>query len=400
MIEVEHIVQMSIDDWKQYENDEDVSIALAKVEFLSDAPNSHRHIYTLDVIKKYADTYLGKFVVSKWDKITQDAGTHEYDQTIVGYIPSNQKVQYEQKADGYWYASVDVVISKIYAPEIYNVLKSDDRSVSVEQLVGFTKETEEYIDGEKDKIVEGFEGIGITILGKRFNPSVPNANIKITRMSEDNIKDIEKEYTQYSKKNSDDISEKILAKLENIESKLNIDKEETMADIKKEEVALEELQEENMAEEKEVVENADTEVEEVTNAETEEKEVVENACDDSEKMEALKEELSKAETKMSEMENELNELREFKNKAEMAQKQSIIEDTLAQVKDFADEETYNSFVDSAKECSYADIGSWKNEVLANVASKAIAKMSEQNNEDGVLDLGMPKDIETKTSIYD
>ena len=36
-------------------------------------------------------------------------------QSIVGYIPSNQEVQYTYDSEGYFQAGVDVVISKIYA---------------------------------------------------------------------------------------------------------------------------------------------------------------------------------------------------------------------------------------------------------------------------------------------
>ena len=90
-------VKYSIDDWKNYENDEDISIAIGKVTFLSDKPNSHRHIYSIDIIKKYANSYLGKFIVAEYDKYTNDTTTHTNSQQIVGYIPTNQEVQYEKR---------------------------------------------------------------------------------------------------------------------------------------------------------------------------------------------------------------------------------------------------------------------------------------------------------------
>ena len=220
-------VKMSLSDWRQFENDEDVSLAYANVTFLSTRPNSHIHTYTEEVIREYAPSYLGKFVVAEYDSITNDTTTHTDDKlNIVGYIPSNQEVQYNIDEDGYFNASVDVVISKIYAIDVYNLFKSKDtKAVSVEQLVGFTPETENGIDGVDEKIVIGFEGIGITILGDKFKPSVPNANIKMVKMSAD---EFESEYQKHNIKVSEDnkMSE-ILNKLTSIEEKLS--KEEVMA---------------------------------------------------------------------------------------------------------------------------------------------------------------------------
>ena len=217
-------VKMSLSDWRQFENDDDVSLAYGHVIFLSDKPNSHKHLYEKSVIEEYAPSYLGKFIVS--DIKNGEATSHTEEQTIVGYIPSNQDVQYTYDEDGYFQAGVDVVISKIYAIDAYNMfLAKDTKAVSVEQLVGFTPETEDGIDGVDEKIVIGFEGIGITILGDKFKPSVPNANIKMVKMSAD---EFESEYQKHNIKVSEDnkMSE-ILNKLTSIEEKLS--KEEVMA---------------------------------------------------------------------------------------------------------------------------------------------------------------------------
>ena len=220
-------VKMSLNDWRQFEDDENISLAFGNVTFLSTRPNSHLHVYTESVIRQYAPSYLGQMIVAEYDSITNDTTTHTDDRlNIVGYIPSNQEVQYSVDEDGYFNASVDIVLSKIYAIDVYNLFKSKDtKAVSVEQLVGFTPETEDGIDGVDEKIVVGFEGIGITILGDRFKPSVPNANIKMVKMSAD---EFESEYQKHNVKVSEDnkMSE-ILNKLTSIEEKLS--KEEVMA---------------------------------------------------------------------------------------------------------------------------------------------------------------------------
>ena len=223
-------VKMSLNDWRQFKDDENISLAFGNVTFLSTKPNSHKHLYSEDVIRQYAPSYLGQMIVAEYDSMTNDTTTHTDDKlNIVGYIPSNQEVQYYTDEEGYFNASVDVVISKIYAIDVYNLFKSKDtKSVSVEQLVGFTDETKDLIDGIDEKVVIGFEGVGITILGEKFKPSVPNANIKMVKMSAD---EFESEYQKHNIKISEDNKmDEILNKLTSIEEKLS--KEEIMADNK------------------------------------------------------------------------------------------------------------------------------------------------------------------------
>lgn len=423
-------VEYSIEDWKLYEEDEDISIALAKVEFLSDKPNSHKHVYTIDVIKQYAPTFLGKFVVADYDKYKNDVTGHTSNQNIVGYIPVAQEVSYEQKEDGYWYASVEVAISKIYAPEVYALFKeSNYRAVSVEELVGFAEGEENLKDGVDEKHIVGFEGVGITILGKSVNPSIEGANIKITRMSEDSIKDMESEYVKYTQKSSnvETISmNEIMAKLENIEKKLSKeevmqDNTEVVLDAQVEEMSVEqpeaEVVEETMAE---VVEEqlSDENVEEMAcggSSEDKKSEEEEYAEDESEDEES-EDESKKAEEKLAELENllaecnekislyeaELSELRAYKENAQSTEKDTIITETLSQAKDYCDEQTYNKFKTSGEACEYANINGWRNEVLASISVNLMAKMSEiTSKEEGVLEMGMPIQTETqKESIYD
>lgn len=408
-------VEYSIEDWRKYQDDEDISLAIGRVVFLSDKPNSHHHVYSIDVIKEYAPTFLGKFVVSKYDDFTQDATTHVSDQSIVGYIPTTQEIQYEKKSDGYWYASAEVVLSKIYAPEIYQLFKEENyRSVSVEQLVGFSKETENYEDGTKDKIVVGFEGIGITILGKRFNPSVKGANIQLTRMSDD-IQTIEEEYVKYSQKESNVvIMQNIKEQLDRIESKLS--KEEVMAENTTVEIVEEEqlseveaIQEETV--EAEVVEMAECEKAEETvdeemaetETETEQDEQEQEEVQESEdvKMAELENSLNEAQQLIAQYEAELNDLRQFKANVQMSEKNSIIGKTLSQVRDFVDEEVYKDFSEKGNSCKYEEIGAWRNEVLASITEKTLEKMSElSNKEEGIVEIDLPKETEVKTSIYD
>ena len=388
-------VSMALSDWRQFEDDENISLAFGNITFLSTRPNSHKHTYTREVIEQYAPSYLGQMIVAEYDTFTKDTTTHTDEKmNIVGYIPSNQEVQYFTDEDGYFNASVDIVLSKIYAIDVYNLFKSKDtKAISVEQLVGFTPETENGIDGVDEKIVIGFEGIGITILGDKFKPSVPNANIKMVKMS---AEEFESEYVKYADtkhvKNEDDKMSEILNKLTNIEEKLS--KEEIMAKDKEIEIVEETL-------EKEVVIEEEVEL-------AIEKDEVAMGCGEGEnkeeKLSVLETKLSEAEAKIATYEVELFELKEFKTQIETVKCQEIIENTLSIAKKVVDETKYTEIETESKECVYANVDGWSTKVLASVSTMAIAKMEEVKlsaKEDDVVDMGMPIHVEkTKNSIYD
>jgi len=388
-------VSMALSDWRQFEDDENISLAFGNITFLSTRPNSHKHTYTREVIEQYAPSYLGQMIVAEYDTFTKDTTTHTDEKmNIVGYIPSNQEVQYFTDEDGYFNASVDIVLSKIYAIDVYNLFKSKDtKAISVEQLVGFTPETENGIDGVDEKIVIGFEGIGITILGDKFKPSVPNANIKMVKMS---AEEFESEYVKYADtkhvKNEDDKMSEILNKLTNIEEKLS--KEEIMAKDKEIEIVEETL-------EKEVVIEEEVEL-------AIEKDEVAMGCGEGEnkeeKLSVLETKLSEAESKITLYEAELAELKEFKNQIEAVKCQEIIENTLSIAKKVVDKTKYTEIETESKECVYSTVNEWSTKVRASLSEMAIAKMEEVKlsaKEDDVVDMGMPIHVEkTKESIYD
>lgn len=473
-------VKMSIEDFRKYFDDEDYEFAYGTMDFISNKPNSHKFIYNEDVIKEYAPSVLGKWVIG--EEINGDMSTHTTNQVIQGRIPENQEVQYRYDEDGYLIASVDIVLSKLYS-RAYEVLRDDNfRNVSIEALQGFSKETEGLTTGLYDKVVEGFNITAVTILGKKINGSVPNANVQLTQMSEDMVKDIEDKYIEYVKMSEvkdlkdDDKMSVILNKLEEINKKLEISKEETMAkntEITKCAVsigddlwskiygALKEkypkadgdwitskyrivgIYEEGtekftvveewddskkfkimftLTEEGLTLEDGLTEVKvdfvevgqmemftkeefvkfeesmkpvkeeelpkEDEDSDDEEPEEDKMACGDAEKMEELESKLAEVEAKLTTYESELVELREFKMSTLEAQKESVVQATLSQVKDFVDVETYSKFEDSGKVCKFSDINGWKNEVLASVADIALAKMSQlTSKEDGITDMG-------------
>lgn len=161
-------------DLAEYDNDE---FAVAKMGYLSTKPNSHGLKISEDVLRQNAASVLNKWLVADMTRIV-DAGTHTKNEKIVGRIPKEQDVEFVYDADGYLRAYVDVVISKIYAKDFCQIFENDNnRSVSVEMQI-FSNENDE-------NLVESFNIVGVTTLGKQINPSCPDSDITFIRFSDE-----------------------------------------------------------------------------------------------------------------------------------------------------------------------------------------------------------------------
>ena len=127
-------------------------------------------------MKRDANTVLGTWIVA--EMLAGDFLSHTPSESIIGIVPKDQDVEFVEADDGYLDAYVDVVLSKRYAKDAYDVfVKDNNRSVSIEF---------NYSHPEDDEYeVESYVIRGTTILGKTVNPSVPKANITVTRFSEE-----------------------------------------------------------------------------------------------------------------------------------------------------------------------------------------------------------------------
>lgn len=173
----------SVDVIEKFVEDDDPEFAYGTTLFLSTRPNTHGLVISEEVLRNCADTIKGKWLVCKVNPYTKDGEGHHPQENIVGYIVPNQDIRFEYDKDGYLLAICDFVISKIYAEDVYNMFKYNDnrRSVSVEMLTVGT----ELENGEVDNnLVSNFCIVGLTVLGKRINPSSPGANAKLVKFEE------------------------------------------------------------------------------------------------------------------------------------------------------------------------------------------------------------------------
>ena len=219
---MENTKYFSINNLQEVATDASKDLAIARVAVLSTAPNTHKVNITEEILRRDVPSILGKFVVAEYSKLRKDVTTHSDGEVIVGYIPTNQEVEFIEE-DGYIVAYVNAVISKVYATDVYKLfIDNNFRSASVEMA---TSNDVELPDGSID--IDGIEIYGITILGKTVNGSCPQANIKMVRFSAEEAKDY------YTKETAIKLSNELRKFAESLDSKDNTKtKEIEMADNK------------------------------------------------------------------------------------------------------------------------------------------------------------------------
>lgn len=171
---VEDIEQIQFDDYDEKE------FAIAKVGFMSNRPNSHKLEISEEVLRKNANTVLGKWMVVKMDFMGLDAEGHDPQEHIVGFFPKDQEIEFVEDEEGYVRAYATAVISKIYAKDYCKMFDSDnERAVSIEMKCN----TENGKDMD-DKVLS-FTIVGVTTLGKAIRPSIPESDVSFVRFSQE-----------------------------------------------------------------------------------------------------------------------------------------------------------------------------------------------------------------------
>ena len=193
----EYMKKFSIEDVQLYrEQDEDPDFAYVELWALAEGNNSHRNPFSKEVLERDADTFKGKFIVAKYDKFKGDVEGHELDESIIGYVPQNEEVEFKNKeVDGVEkeFAVVKGLLSKVYAKEVVDLFRTNNsRTVSCEFSCATQYEENEYgraidengLELDVDNPVLGYHIFGITVLGLSLKPSVAGTEIKVKQFAE------------------------------------------------------------------------------------------------------------------------------------------------------------------------------------------------------------------------
>ena len=366
---VEEIKQIEFSDYDEQE------YAIARLGFISTKPNGHGIGIGEDVLRASAPSALGKWIVA--DVQFGDATTHTDGEYIVGIVPQDQEVVFEEDADGYLRAYADGIISKRYAAEFYDIFSEQDneRAVSIEARFEFAD--------ENDEDASAFDIKGITVLGKNVRPSCPDSDIELVRFSESDAEG-------YYKKIHCQLDSKFDGKEEKMEEK-NIE----MAEVEQTEVVEEptvemaepEKQDEEMAcDEKLEEEKPDGEESEESDDKGEEKMSEDGMMA---KIDQLTKDIEDRDHIIMEKDAELEELRKFKQVAMAKETACAVEAVMAEVRPFVSDEQFAAFRDEGLACTDGNLDAWSNKVKAACFSEV--KKVVKKDEAGVLTFAMPKE---------
>lgn len=424
---VEEIKQIEFSDYDEQE------YAIARLGFISTKPNSHGIGIGEDVLRASAPSALGKWIVA--DVQFGDATTHTDGEYIVGIVPQDQEVIFEEDADGYLRAYVDGIISKRYAAEFYDIFSEQDneRAVSIEARFEFAD--------ENDEDASAFDIKGITVLGKNVRPSCPDSDIELVRFSESDAEGYYKKIHGQLDSKFDGKEEKMSKEIEfaavdisdlwghlwsaigekhweyGIQGVYEEDNQKfaILSDKDKKLYRLDfSLTEDGMAIADEVVEVKQEFVETDNMQKFAEPENVEDYrfAEDPKPDDGGSEPDDKGEEKMSEDEMiakidklvkdvedrdhiimekdaELEELRKFKEVAMAKETACAVEAVMAEVRPFVSDEQFAAFRDEGLVCTDGNLDAWSNKVKAACFSEV--KKVVKKDEAGVLTFAMPKE---------
>ncbi len=399
------IKKFSINDIELFREDDDVDFAHVKIWAISDKSNSHRNPISLEVLKRDAHTILGKLIIGKFEKYENDTTTHVPDQSILGYIPKEQEIKFEEK-DGKTFITVEGLISKLYATDVVQMFKDINfRSVSCEFSC---TEGEEDEFGEKP--ILSFSIHGVTILGLKYSPSCKGAEIKVMQFAEkENHLDL-KLFAEKRKKELE-FKENKEEKMANKEKKVTAEEEKEMAKVEETETKEKEMaeQEPDKKEEKPSSSEEDTKKkmsedeekkddDEDDKEEEKEKKMSTDANVDTtvclvfleNETEQYKEMINKMYAQDKEiimeeylkMAKERDELKTYQENRMKEDKEFVVNKIMADVKEDLDEKEFEDLKKEGMVCKYEEVKGFENKVkaFAYEKSKTNHKKNKENEE--------------------
>ena len=187
----------------------DSEIMKIKMYIVSEGDNHHKRPISWDSIQAARATLVGKPIVAKYNKFTQDVMGHEFDEVPIGVILRDEDIFEETDEDGKRWLGAMGDIWMRYSQDISGVLIRDMfKDLSMEIIVA-----EESENGD----IDAFAFTGITLINK--NPAIPNARAEVLSFQE--VKDeIEKRVFSVEDENDSQLLSTIDEKVDLIVDKL------------------------------------------------------------------------------------------------------------------------------------------------------------------------------------
>ena len=359
----------------------DDTTALLKIKVCSSGNNAHELFIEDEAFYDATNSILGKPIVAKYNKWTQDVMGHEEEEMPIGFFLPNQEPNYVKEDDGSISLVVFAILWKAYFPEMFNLFlekkeNGDDplKKVSMEIYINEIEK-----DENNQTHIKKFRYKGVTMLGDEYTPACELAHAEMVTFAQRAQKAeflFSKEMVRKNKLRIKKEGDDIKLSQKNFEEKaVEDEKVEMAAPVKDEKVSMEAP----VADEKETPAEAAKETPE-TEAKEEEKMAcnadmsTEEVVDYKAKFEALEKEFAICKGEFAAMKTENVSLKGEKANFEAkiaetaeAEKKFTIEQTLVRFESKLTKEQVANFKERAIEILPSDTNAFCNEIKAFVA---------------------------------
>ncbi len=175
------------------EENPDSRFITVRMQVFASGENLHGYYCSEDVLRQTAPSIYNTPIIYNIDTKSGDFGTHTSpdDSLICGFVIPNSET-FERLDDGRLALFVLARISKMYCPDVVDILQNRDGNVkvSVEMILD---ETEELDSGEKEML--SFTYYSTCLLGSVYREASPLAHLEVLSFAENNKK-IKEEYEQ------------------------------------------------------------------------------------------------------------------------------------------------------------------------------------------------------------
>ena len=185
-------ISFAIENAEMVQENPDSNFALLALDFFASGDNLHDLYVSEETLLRTADTIKKCPLVWKYDKILDDAYTHDIDEVPCGFVPEAATISNKKMEDGRTMLSTVAYVWKRYTGPLLSFFKRDGgrKPVSVEMSVYKTKPIKE---GKTELLDFRYEGI--TVLGSLVTPAIPLANASVLSFAKEYEEDLEREFS-------------------------------------------------------------------------------------------------------------------------------------------------------------------------------------------------------------
>ena len=181
---MDEIINLDVDYINILENDSDYMVV--QLDLLYYGQNRNNCIITEAAVRDAIPTIYNKYIIYRYDPYLNDFEEHnrsdaDTTMTICGHIPSQAATSFVNR-DGRTYLRVEGVISKLYQPKVYDILKRRHGEVKVSIEMKLLQSS---TDANGITVVDKFSLLGVCLLGQYILEGIDGSKVEVLKYSFD-----------------------------------------------------------------------------------------------------------------------------------------------------------------------------------------------------------------------